>query len=391
MVAISSANILVADDAPKNVELLEQMLTQMGHRVRVAYDGQQAWRLIQRHTFDLLLLDVMMPNLTGLDVLGKVRERWDMQQLPVILLSAMSENDDVVRGLSSGANDYFTKPFSTKVARTRIHTQLELKYLADERRRALLALQHTNQIKNRLMQIAAHDLRSPLHNLGMMLRLLQLPTTDEQRRDAILDNAHGVIKDMDTTIGEFLDFGILQDDELSVQQHPVQIDACVSGAYQALFQSAYTKRITVDIDLDGVTVQADERRLKQALTNLLSNAIKYTHPGTTVTVYGAVDEQHDVYYLFVRDEGDGIPADEHDRLFQPFSKLSTQPTAGEPSTGLGLWIVKQMMDVQGGDVGLNANYTAGAEFWLRIPLAPAVMETDTQETEQVTSAYAAAG
>jgi two-component system, sensor histidine kinase and response regulator len=120
-------------------------------------------------------------------------------------------------------------------------------------------------------------------------------------------------------------------------------------------------------DISPATITADERRLAQVLSNLVSNAIKYTYPSTTIYIQGMIDEKS--YQIDVIDQGRGIDPQEVDKLFKPFSQLSNEPTGGENSTGLGLWIVQQMVQAQGGEVGVNLEVSDGANFWVRFPLA----------------------
>lgn len=367
MLKKATAQILIVDDSASNCLLLTEMLDSVEYRIQVAYNGKTAWQLINSQSFDLILLDIMMPQMNGIELLSLIRQQYDMQQLPVILVSALSDNNDIVKGLEHGANDYVTKPIAVGQVRARVQNQLRLKQLTDERRRTLMALQHTNQIKNRLMRIATHDLRNPISSLNVALKSMALPSTDEAHRGALIENSLDILATMDEIIGSFLNVGILQNDDLAVDLQPVSIEKCVNDVYSTFFKSAMQKRIHIERDIAAGYALADPQRLKQVITNLISNAVKFAPHDTTVKIIGRVEGGQ--FVLRVCDEGVGVSEDEHHLLFKPFSKLSSRPTDGEPSTGLGLWIVKQMMDLQNGSVGINDQYAHGAEFWIRLPLA----------------------
>lgn len=362
----SASTVLVVDDTEENTDILGYLVQSMKHTPVIAMNGKQALQQLEQQQIDLVLLDIMMPDMDGLEVLRRIREQYDLQQLPVILLSALAEVKNIVKGIEAGANDYITKPFNTRVVQVRINSQLQVKRMWDERQRMLNALQHANATKNRLMQIASHDLKNPVSNLNMIISLLE-PAIDPtpENRD-LLNMAYRYTEEMTEIISEFLDLDILRDEVIEIETTPLAMDSLVMDVVKDYQHAAAKKDVVVQTHLHPVTVLADDKRLRQVVANLVSNAIKYTPLGTTVHLLSRYDG--DCAYLHFRDQGSGIPADEAHMLFQPFGKLSTQPTDGEHSTGLGLWIVKQMMDAQGGQVGLNTDYTDGADFWISVPL-----------------------
>jgi two-component system, sensor histidine kinase and response regulator len=358
------STVLVVDDIENNVILLERILSKLEVRVLPAYDGLDALEILAVNAVDLVLLDITMPGMNGYAVLRHIREVYDLQTLPVILVSALSEEQHVVEGLDMGANDYIVKPFSHKVVRKQVATQLQIHQLAVERERALVRAQKADALKTRLLRIASHDLKNPLNNL---LMLFEMFGPDEPMPGEFVDMADRTTRKMLGIVTDFLDSGVLNDGEIEIVLDAVDIQAQIDKVVRSFRQVAMKKGVTIDVRVDAYRVYADERRLAQVLTNLVSNAIKYTHPNTQIQVMGRLHE--DGYRVDVLDQGDGIPSKEVGRLFQPFSQLSTRPTAGEDSSGLGLYIVKQMIEAQGGTVGVDMGYTGGAAFWVWIPLA----------------------
>ncbi len=357
--------ILIVDDQPNNVYLLKRILGETCDTV-VAHGGNEAIQHIEQTPFDLVLLDIMMPDISGLAVLEWIRKQWDISQLPVILISALSETEDVRRGLSMGANDYISKPLDIEVVQARIETQVKLKQLTDIHNQTIQALEHANAMRNRLMRIASHDLKNPLNNLGMVLTLLQ-DEPDSSNNANLLDMAHQSIDRMLSIIIEFLDLDILREDTIDIDLQPVHVADILTQITETYHYAADKKDIQLHISVDDVIITADPKRLDQVLSNVVSNAIKYSPYHSDIRIFSKMDA--DCVKIHVVDQGEGIPEDEQPMLFQPFSKISTQPTGGENSTGLGLWIAKQMMVMQGGDIGLDSPPQGGCDFWLQLPLA----------------------
>lgn len=360
--------LLIVDDEAANLELLQRIFMR-DHAVTPARNGKEALQAIASQDYDLVLLDIMMPVLGGIDALQIIRETPQSADLPVILISALSDSEQIAFGLKLGANDYITKPFDVNVIRARVSTQLKLKRLMDERKNTIEQLETANRIKERLMQVASHDLRSPLTNLRMLHRLLFKVTGDNPRVHDLVQRGDTIIDTMLTVITSFLD----NETDISTMQinmrpvMPVEIVEDVLGQYVAAAQS---KRISLrPDDLNNVPIVADPDRLAQVISNLLSNAIKYSPPNSQIHVYS--ETAGNFWRLSVADEGPGIRADERDKLFQPFKRLSNQPTGGETSSGLGLWIVKQMMELQGGAVSVLCPPQGGSIFWIELPLADA--------------------
>lgn len=357
--------ILVADDEPSNRMLLRRVLASR-YEVTDAQDGHEALDLINQQDFDMLLLDVMMPGATGLDVLGQVRAVPDRADLPVILISALADNDDIIRGLRMGANDYIPKPIEIDVVAARVDTHIRLKQMTDLHKQTIAQLQAAQQLKDRLFRIASHDLKSPLSNVALAEMLLRQIVPEDPTVTEILDTLRLTTENMNHVIEEFLDMAATQSGSIDLHLEAVSVQEVVMEAAAAYTITAQKKEIALNVaDLPGM-VLADRARYVQVLNNLVSNAIKYSPPGSTVTLWTAI--QHGFVRTHVADQGAGIPPDERERLFTEFGKLSTRPTGGESSTGLGLWIVKHMATLQGGAVGVECPPEGGSIFWVDLPM-----------------------
>ena len=303
-----------------------------------------------------------MPEINGFDVLEWIRKRHQIDELPVILISALAEHRHVIQGLQAGANDYITKPVQMNIAQHRIETQLKIKRASDERHHLTQQLQKTNELQQRLMRIASHDLKNPLNTMLLSMKVLEQQYHD----DTVLGIMQKQVDKMNHIVHEFLEMELMKENELQVNCEPVHYNQIVLRVLTEYEPAATTKGIKFQHTLNDDVIMADESRLEQVISNLVSNAIKYASPQTTVSLSSV--HQDEQLRLTVQNLGNPIPAEEIDELFQPFSQVSTTPTAGEHSSGLGLWIVKQMIDAQNGAVGINTDFTEGAEFWISLPL-----------------------
>jgi two-component system, sensor histidine kinase and response regulator len=358
--------VLSVDDERHNLTLMERILRNECRVISVA-NGQAALDTLKQAPFDLILLDIMMPQMDGLTTLDYIRSNPATADIPVILISALADGQDVARGLEAGANDYITKPIDMDIAKARVQTQIALKKFGDERKRTINELKSVQEMKDRLLRMASHDLKGPLNNVRMAATLMEMFIECVPDGPSLLESISSSLDTMENVIKDFLDTAALQTGVLDLQFEAVALEPFVEDIIGEHKVNALRKNIDLTTyDLSG-TIHADPARFHQAFGNLISNAIKYSPKNTTVSIWTECNES-DVA-IFVADQGPGIPASEHDKLFTQFGKLSPRPTGGESSTGLGLWIVKHLVTLQNGQVGYEAPAEGGSIFWIQMPAA----------------------
>lgn len=358
--------LLTVDDEPSNLFLLERIL-QKDHRVISAASGKEALDILAQTSVDLVLLDVMMPNMTGLAALQHIRNNPQTANTPVVLISALSDTEDISRGLEMGANDYIAKPIDIDVTLARVKTQVMLKRHQDEREHLIAELKAAQELKDRFLQIASHDLKGPLMNMRMVVSLIRASAQSIPDGEVILDMADGSLDLMHSLIKDFLDSAAMQNGALKLQLDTVPLESFISNVVAEHEPNAARKQIGLEIHNVAGAVRADAKRFHQVVGNLVSNAIKYSPSQTTVRLWTECDEN--TVSIYIADQGPGIPAAEQGKLFTQFGKLSPRPTGNESSTGLGLWIVKQLVNAQDGEVGLISPPEGGSTFWVRMPVA----------------------
>ncbi len=384
------ARILVVDDTDYNREVMVRILEREGHRVATAGDGGEALRRLREESWDLVLLDVMMPGLDGVQVLETLRDDEQLRHIPVIMLSALTDQERIVQCIQLGAEDYLPKPVNQQLLRARIAASLERKRLHDlerdylQRVEAISAqlqaaneqLRRANQLKSRFLATAAHDLKNPLGGILLLADRIRAEAEAQGAEGGIPQQATRIregVQRMLQTLNGLLDTAVQEMGAIALNLEEVNLGDLVHEVVQVNEPYAASKDIRLHYreTLGGECWSlVDRLRLAQAVDNLVNNAIKYSPFGRNVWVELSlrVDDGTDRAHLEVRDEGPGFSPEDLQRAFGLFQRLSAQPTAGEYSTGLGLSIVKQMVELHGGWVDIDSQPGQGATFRVELPL-----------------------
>jgi signal transduction histidine kinase len=360
-------HLLVVDDDENNRDLLCRRLAMEGHTTEEADGGRQALQKIEANRYDLILLDIMMPEINGIEVLTGIRKTFPPGVLPVIMATARDDSHDVAGALRLGANDYVTKPLDMMVLLARIQTQLGLTWYQAESDRL-------GRLRDEFIQIASHDIKSPLsHILGYGNLLLET----EEERDApnkdILDFSRRIIGAARTTqrlVEDFLDLEVLEDGRLQLERQDSDLSKMLEKVVSNHLPSAKDKRLQLEARLasDIPPISIDPHRIEQVADNLIGNAIKFCPPDKRILVQSSILGGEAL--VEVSDTGPGLSEDEMERAFTKYARLTPKPTGGETSSGLGLAISKMMIEAHGGRVGVRANESGGACFWFSLPLTP---------------------
>lgn len=358
----SDQTILIVDDQDQNLQVVGTLLSAMGYGVVPANSGEQALERLAARAPDLILLDMVMPGKDGLQVCREILAHPEWREIPVIFLSAAGDKDLIVQALEAGGVDYVTKPFNKAELLSRVRTHLALKEARDR-------LHELAEDKDELLGILAHDLKNHLAGMRLSAGLLSARSGELQERSA--NFVANILESTDRMLAFVKEFLANQSAEhLQVVPLPLSLADEVAAAVNRHRDVATAKKI--DLAMEFVAkpvVAADAEALAQILDNLLGNAVKFSPPGSTVTV--GLPEAAFTYASFViADEGPGFSAEDRDKLFRRYGRLSARPTGGEPSTGLGLSIVKRLVEVMDGRIELEEGDHSGARFRVRLPLAP---------------------
>lgn len=366
----SPASILVVDDTPANLQVLSGMLKDRGYRVRPVPNGRLALGAARNEPPDLILLDINMPEMNGFEVCEQLKADADLRAVPVIFISALTDTFDKVKAFRLGGVDYITKPFQFEEVEARIATHLELHRLRDELTAQNRELASANQrlreleaLRDSLMFMLVHDLRSPLSGIYTYLQILSADLADQLTAESREDIAQalkssGVLMEM---INNLLDIGRLEAGELPLEREPVNLETVVAEAV-GLIGCA---RVTVVRPPAPVVVAADQSLITRVVTNLIGNAVKFTPEPDAVWVEITGDSER--ARVAVRDEGPGIPAEYHEKIFERFGQVEAHRDRKNRSTGLGLAFCRLAVEAHGGRIGVESAAGKGSEFWLELP------------------------
>ena len=350
------SHVLIVEDDESIRLLTQRVIQQMDCHVSVAANGREAIESIGQHVPDLVILDVMMPEVDGFAVLTWIRERFSMVELPVIMATALSEGDYVVRALKIGANDYVSKPFDFNVIQARIKTQLMLKQLAEQ--------------NNEFLRITSHDLRKNVALISDVISVMG-EEAEEMALGESFQEACSLIRTSSETMKkiteDFLELQVIHDGNIKLFKSQVDINSLILKAYEQDIAYAERKGVTLKTELVSgeLTIKADATRLEQVLGNLIGNAIKFSPPNTTTYIRSMAIE--DGIRVEICDEGPGFTDNEIGMVFHQQGGLSNRPTGGEVSTGMGLMICNRFIGLHDGEIGVTNNSGPGATFWFNLP------------------------
>lgn len=356
---------LIVDDTPTNVHVLVECLSAAGLSTLVAEDGESALEQLQFALPDIILLDVMMPGIDGVETCRRIKSIPTARDIPVIFMTAVADLTNKIRGFEAGAVDYITKPYHHEEVLSRIQTQLTL-------RRQRLELEAMLEQRNRFMRIAAHDIRNPLAVVLAWtdMALVEAGEARHTELELMLQRIQTSARRTRDIIEDFLSLQVIRGDRQPSAAASINLSETILQVVEQHRYAGEQKNIRIEVEAQpGVPLAlGDATRANQILTNYVSNAVKYSPRGTCVTV--AFRQGRLGPRIEVRDQGPGVPPKNRSSLFVEFAKIPNKPTGGETSTGLGLAIVKHLAEMQGGCVGADFPDSGGSIFWFELPSAP---------------------
>ena len=375
----SPGRVLVVDDVATLRLILQQHVRQLGHDAFGAADGRQALDLLRESRFDLVLLDVMMPEMDGYTVLLTMRADPALRDIPVLVVSGVDDLESVVRCIEAGAEDYLHKPVNQVLLAARVRTCLEKKRLRDQEARLheeLRAnyerLKQLEQLRDSLTQMVVHDLRAPLTSLLTGLYTLETLGELNLEQQEFYDYAVTGGESLLGMINDLLDISKMEDGSLRLLRSNPVPEVLIERAAQQVRHLVREQNLTLHLDLPArlPLISADEEMLRRVLVNLLANAVKFTRPGGRVTV--SARETEGWLEIAVADTGEGIPREAFGLIFEKFGQVDSRRAGRRNSTGLGLAFCKLAVEAHGGHIGVESELGAGSTFTVQLPIQPRV-------------------
>jgi len=378
-----AALILVADDVPANVELLFDQLHVLGFRTMSAHDGPSALKACFEGHPDLVILDVSMPagdlgvddRSTGFEVCRRVKRDARTKSIPVIFVTALNDTTDRVKAIEAGGDDFLTKPHNRLVLGARVRSLLKLKAATDALEDSLRKQRELEKLRDDLMKMIVHDLKSPLTSVLATMEMLldgdfgQL--VDTQRK--ALGDAEAKAEDLLALINDLLEVRKLEEAELTLD-----LQAIAPGALLHEIEHEWAVRFqqegataSIDVADDAPVFEADKALIKRVIGNLVQNSL--THSATAVTLQLSARREGDGILFTESDNGPGIPPEYHEVIFRKFEQVRTPNVPRTRSSGLGLAFCKMAVEAHGGRIWVqSAGSGQGSSFHFYLPLKPAM-------------------
>jgi two-component system, sensor histidine kinase and response regulator len=382
--------ILMVDDNPKNLQLLGSTLRNEGYRLEFATNGSAALNWIQKANFDLILLDVMMPELSGFDVCKEIRTNEKYENVPIIFLTAKTDKESVIEGFEFGAQDYITKPFDTAELLARVKTQLELKYSKEELIRfnqnleeivkertkelqqAMSDLVVANEkllildkAKSEFLHIISHEIRTPLNGIKGSLEMIR-----DNAEESSIKNLFHIL---DASVNRLEKFSIiaLKITQLKIGKYkpdlqPIPCKLIINTALKKVDNALRNKSISIqnNIENNEEAVWCDFEAFSGSLVSIIDNAVKYSPVNSKIELTTIKNEK--LFFIKIKDEGPGFSNKAQENLFQLFAPGEKHVNENE---GLELALAKLILDAHKGSLDIE-NLTKGAEVTLSLPLVP---------------------
>ncbi len=394
---LKNSALLIVDDQKSNLKLLYDILQRQGFQVFAAKGGQYALEIGRQTQPDLCLLDINMPDMNGYEVCRHFKKHPATANIPIIFLTALGETEDKLKGFLAGGVDYITKPFQPQEVIARVHTHLslsytrralaqnearlqkahdELEYKVAERtlelQQANLQLRQLSRMKDEFLANVSHELRTPLNGiLGNAEILLEgvygaINAKQQQAAQHIQDGG----QDLLTLINRMLDLANSNKGGLELHVQAVSAQRLCEESVQQIQETAQRKRLSISLALDPQVgkIQVDPQRFKQILLDLLSNAVKFTAEGGQIGLESRADSAKQRVCFAVWDNGIGIDPKRVDQLFQPFVQLDSRLAREYEGSGLGLSLVKRLVDLHGGSLSVESQPGQGSRFEACFPL-----------------------
>jgi len=363
---LSSPSILVVDDTPANLQMLADMLKRRGYRARPVPSGRLALQAAKADPPDLILLDVNMPEMDGYEVCAELKKDQVLAAIPVIFISAYGETADKMRAFSAGGLDYITKPFHVEEVEARVAIHLQLRRQQRELENLLAKQRELEDMRDSMVHMIVHDLRAPLTAVFNYLDLVREQEAGFISPDSMqnLDLAMKASRWMVQMVNVLLDASKIESGQMLLRITECDVGDVVADAIDAIRSLADEKNVLYQTT--HLRAAVDRDAIARVVQNLVTNAVKLTPPGGDVRV--SVHSKDETLRVQVTDNGPGIAAEHHPKIFEKFGQLDNNVRQSIPSSGLGLYFCKLAVEAHGGHIGVDSEVGQGSTFWFELPL-----------------------
>lgn len=363
-----SPKILVVDDEAKNRELLAILLESEGYEVLHAASGLEALKSVADVPPDVILLDVMMPDMDGIEVCEKLKADNETLHIPVIMVTALIEREYRLKCIRAGARDFLNKPIDPQDVLLRVGNAVTSKKMHDELEENYLKLKRLEELRDTLTQMIVHDLKSPLTAVHGSLQLLDIHQPDlNDSAKCDLEQAYNGARRLIDMINNLLDISHLESGEMKLSKAECGIGDVVNKSVESIRYVIDDKEIKLNVAVIEKSLSLDSSLIRRVIDNYISNAIKFSPQGGNVNICSC--ESDGFIRIEVIDEGPGLDPKYHHVIFDKFKQAELRLEGEGRSVGLGLAFCKLAVEAHGGEVGIESEPGKGSTFWFTLPVS----------------------
>ena len=361
--------LLVVDDVQTNVLLLKALLSKEGYGILVANNGQEALEVIRNENPDLILLDVMMPGMDGFEVAERLKSEEFRCEIPIIFLTALDDTQSIVNGFKLGVGDFISKPFRKEELMVRIKHQLSFvaaRRIIEEKNEEL---RKTIAGRDKMYSVIAHDLRSPMASMKMLLNTIMMSVEKDKIDPDIFDMlemSNKTSEEVFSLLDNLLKWTKSQLGKLTVIPQKLDISGLADGVVEVMNSVAEVKHIKlIRTDHESFFVYVDIEMIKSILRNLISNAVKFSNPDSEIKV--GIKAEDGKVIVSVTDSGKGIKKEDQHKLLKDSTHFTTYGTNSEEGSGLGLLLCRDFARKNGGELWFESEENLGSVFSFSLP------------------------
>ncbi len=358
---VLDSKILIVDDVLMNLQITAQILKEEGYKFSLAQDGKSALNLLENETPDLILLDIMMPEMDGLEVCRIIKKDERLKEIPVIFITAFNQSDDLVEGFKAGGVDYISKPFNRDELLMRVKTHLELSL-------SKKMLIETIKTRDKLYSIIAHDIRSPFNNIIMLIESIAAGIINVSSKEfkEVIFHLEKSTRETGTLLDNLLDWTKLHIGKITLRPQNTHVLRIINDCIRLLEGNARYKNISIgkNIPVD-LMAYFDEVTMHTIFRNIISNAIKFTPENGKIKI--ETNDTGSYISVIISDTGIGISNEVLSKIFDKNESYSSLGTKNEHGSGLGLQLVKDMVEQNNGTIRVESELDKGTTFIVNIP------------------------
>jgi len=386
--------ILIVDDEPVNIKILTGMLSTEGYNILKADNGPEALKILGKVTPDIILLDVMMPEMDGFEVCRRIKAEKDMRLIPVLMVTALQDKIHRQQALEAGADDFLSKPIDRTELIIRVKSLIRIKQYSDELVESNRILEEQKEklkklekAKEALTHMIVHDLRSPLTSISMNIDLCLMKLTQDQGLKRYLENASYQCTYLDSMIQGLLDIYKMEKGKLSLSKEKIRPEPLIMEVVDRFTPQLEAKKLHLDLKLPSncPKVQMDSELISRVIGNLLDNAIRHSPNGGNIEIQLSIDNARKLMVFSIADSGRGLDEKYHKCIFDRFEQINLKKegvTTG--SIGLGLNFCKMVVELHGGKIWVsNKPNDTGCIFSFYLPFDPQQNPQEAGENHQI--------